>query len=586
MQKKSRTPQRTCFVLIPFRPDFDELYENTIRPAIETTRELACLRADEIYGPRPIMADIWKSINDASILVADLTGRNPNVLYELGLAHARHKPVVLIVQDMRDVPFDLRAIRCLIYTNTQSGRALLLRELKKTVKELAVDLRRRKRDRLEEYVVLPRFAKQTTPEHRPVEFSPDSLREPWRIITALRRRSDQLKGKRRKQKPTQSEIEVVLSLLQEDSVDVKLAALGFLRDHIDSTHTPAVFPLLESEDAPTAIAAVGVIEAHSDTICELQLLRKLNLPIPDDVRMAIIQALSAIGSDMTKAHCRAVLEAEGSSSQSRSEAVRILASVDISHLLHVCLVDEVIQRLSANDRIELLANVGRLEGTEILFDAEITIAVKHILKTLYHDLDPRVRGQVLALWLLCGQKEYGEVVNREDGWDLVEDRASEALRMFIDGVGDDCESLMPEDGVRLVGLVEGNPVLEERILWHLQHLAAPGVEDFMLRFVNPGEDGSLWALAYFADRPTGKAAQACKNALASTDSDVSEKVLAAICLARLGDKASEGFIVEHVAEAHIWIGVIARRVLEPLAEKKTKKGKVIRQILQEIPESW
>jgi hypothetical protein len=52
------------------------------------------------------------------VLVAELTGRNPNVLYELGLAHALHKPVVLISSNEADVPFDVRHVRVIYYDLT------------------------------------------------------------------------------------------------------------------------------------------------------------------------------------------------------------------------------------------------------------------------------------------------------------------------------------------------------------------------------------------------------------------------------------------------------------------------------------
>jgi hypothetical protein len=212
-EEKSRMRQTMCFVLMPFSVDFDVLYENAIRPAVETMQWLLCLRADEIYGPHPIMADIWKSINDASILIADLTGRNSNVLYELGLAHARQKPVVMIAQDISDVPFDLRAIRCLIYTNNRTGRAVLEEQLKRTLRELALDIRRKQGAKLQEYVVLPPSSKQTSPKNKLVELSPNPLQEPWSIISSLRQRSDQLKVKGRKHKANQSEIETVLALI-------------------------------------------------------------------------------------------------------------------------------------------------------------------------------------------------------------------------------------------------------------------------------------------------------------------------------------------------------------------------------------
>lgn len=104
----------TCFVVMPFAPLFDAQYEQVIRPAIESTG-LTCIRGDEIYAKPQIMDDIWKSIRQCRVVVAELTGRNPNVLYEVGLAHAAGKPIILLTRNEDDVPFDLKALRYRFY---------------------------------------------------------------------------------------------------------------------------------------------------------------------------------------------------------------------------------------------------------------------------------------------------------------------------------------------------------------------------------------------------------------------------------------------------------------------------------------
>jgi hypothetical protein len=62
-----------------------------------------------------IVDQIWVGIHNAKVLVAELTGRNPNVFYELGLAHALEKPVVLVSSNEGDVPFDVQHIRVIYY---------------------------------------------------------------------------------------------------------------------------------------------------------------------------------------------------------------------------------------------------------------------------------------------------------------------------------------------------------------------------------------------------------------------------------------------------------------------------------------
>jgi hypothetical protein len=95
---------------MPFHSLFGAEYERVIRPAIEDAG-LECVRGDEIYTEQAIVQDIWRSVRQARVVVAELSGRNPNVMYEIGLAHAIGKPIVFITRNQEDVPFDLRALR-------------------------------------------------------------------------------------------------------------------------------------------------------------------------------------------------------------------------------------------------------------------------------------------------------------------------------------------------------------------------------------------------------------------------------------------------------------------------------------------
>lgn len=124
-----------CFYLCPFMEPFDSIYRDH---AIKALKEegFSIERADEIFGTQPIIEDIWEGINSASIIVADVTGRNPNVMYEIGMAHTVGKPVVIIAQNMDDVPFDLKQYRCITYEYTPPGCQLLKDKLKSTVRFL------------------------------------------------------------------------------------------------------------------------------------------------------------------------------------------------------------------------------------------------------------------------------------------------------------------------------------------------------------------------------------------------------------------------------------------------------------------
>jgi hypothetical protein len=108
----------SCFVMQPFAAPHGDYFEKILKPAIEKTG-LKPVRADaDIFGTGKIIDQIWRGINGAQVLVAELSTRNANVLYELGLAHALKKPVVLISSNQPDVPFDLKHIRVIYYDVT------------------------------------------------------------------------------------------------------------------------------------------------------------------------------------------------------------------------------------------------------------------------------------------------------------------------------------------------------------------------------------------------------------------------------------------------------------------------------------
>lgn len=103
-----------CFVLLPLHEPFTIIYRDLVVPAVEML-DMTCQHAGEIFGPGFIVSDVRFLIEEAKVVVAELTGRNPNVFYELGIAHALHKPVVQLAQQIEDVPFDIRHLRTLEY---------------------------------------------------------------------------------------------------------------------------------------------------------------------------------------------------------------------------------------------------------------------------------------------------------------------------------------------------------------------------------------------------------------------------------------------------------------------------------------
>jgi len=120
-----------CFVLMPFDEAYRQTYDQAIKAGIEECG-LRCLRADDIYSTGPILVDIMRRICEATVVVADLTDRNPNVLYEVGLAHVakRNERVVLLSRRQDDIPFDLRHLRLILYEDGLVGMRKLKEDLK------------------------------------------------------------------------------------------------------------------------------------------------------------------------------------------------------------------------------------------------------------------------------------------------------------------------------------------------------------------------------------------------------------------------------------------------------------------------
>lgn len=112
-----------CFVLMPFARSFDAVYQAVSEACTSPDLLLSCNRADDFYNPGHIMEGILMGIAGADFIVADVTGKNPNVFCELGIAHSCKEvsSVVIITQSLDDVPFDLRHMRCIVYRDDPGG---------------------------------------------------------------------------------------------------------------------------------------------------------------------------------------------------------------------------------------------------------------------------------------------------------------------------------------------------------------------------------------------------------------------------------------------------------------------------------
>ena len=116
---------------MPFRETWSDRIWKMIRDECAKLG-LKAVRADDLYG-QDIVEDIWMSILQARIVIADITSRNPNVFYELGIAHTIGKRFVLLTQDVLDIPFDLNRYRHIIYADNADGYEKLVSGLRKVL---------------------------------------------------------------------------------------------------------------------------------------------------------------------------------------------------------------------------------------------------------------------------------------------------------------------------------------------------------------------------------------------------------------------------------------------------------------------
>lgn len=176
-----KKPKDSCFVICPFGGWHDEYHEQIFCAAIKAAG-LEPRRADDLFRSSNIVHDVWHLVSSSKVMLADLTGKNPNVFYELGLAHAARKPVLLVTQTMDDVPFDLRALRVITYDVQDPTWGDQLRE----------NIKSGLRETLESPAgsVLPTFLLETPKDQTTV--SPDERR-----YLALRQQVDALRSELR-----------------------------------------------------------------------------------------------------------------------------------------------------------------------------------------------------------------------------------------------------------------------------------------------------------------------------------------------------------------------------------------------------
>ncbi|EHZ6871898.1 hypothetical protein K6N86_001586 [Providencia rettgeri] len=122
--EQPKVKEKTCFIIMPIadHPDYEKghfkrVYDYLIKPACEAAGYKA-IRADDSKASHLIMFDILKSIVECDMAICDLTTKNANVFYELGLRQAFNKKTILITDGKEKAPFDIAGFRYVQYSST------------------------------------------------------------------------------------------------------------------------------------------------------------------------------------------------------------------------------------------------------------------------------------------------------------------------------------------------------------------------------------------------------------------------------------------------------------------------------------
>lgn len=113
-----------AFIIMPFASEFDDVYD-TVKQAISTVDDaLMVVRLDEVRAAGKISDDLVRELSTASLCIADVTGGNANVMWEVGYAAALKKPLIVLNQHGTGLPFDIADVRAIIYRRDSLAKSL------------------------------------------------------------------------------------------------------------------------------------------------------------------------------------------------------------------------------------------------------------------------------------------------------------------------------------------------------------------------------------------------------------------------------------------------------------------------------
>ena len=126
-----------AFIVMEYSLPYNELYEEVIKPVC-INHKFEPIREDESSSTGFILSDIFKQINEAKFIIAEITPSNPNVYFEIGYAVAINKPIIFVADkdNEKSLPFDISGFRVLFYQNTISGKKKIEEGLSKHIEAI------------------------------------------------------------------------------------------------------------------------------------------------------------------------------------------------------------------------------------------------------------------------------------------------------------------------------------------------------------------------------------------------------------------------------------------------------------------
>lgn len=119
--------QRSCFVMMPYCPQYRLMLKRAILPAVES-HGMECVLADQSHVgsiPDQIIGHIQRSV----VCLAEISETNANVMYEVGMAQAMGKPVIFLRKNLEDLPFDIQHMRIITYSDGEEGMSRLQEDI-------------------------------------------------------------------------------------------------------------------------------------------------------------------------------------------------------------------------------------------------------------------------------------------------------------------------------------------------------------------------------------------------------------------------------------------------------------------------